>query len=73
MSGESTSGNHYIMPGTWLRNRLPGRKNVGVVARIAEVHESGTVVIYWKPSCTEFISAPMFRERLMSGTWEVDG
>lgn len=68
----SRPGNHYVMSGTWIIDRSSGPKQIGVVSRLTETHESGTVVILWYPDSINHVSAVVFRERLRSGQWEID-
>lgn len=65
------TGRYWIGPGTWIRDRYAVRSDLGVVAEILEVHESGTLKIRWYPNRTEYISIPMALERFVSREWVV--
>ncbi|RLM83681.1 hypothetical protein D3D02_16905 [Halobellus sp. Atlit-38R] len=66
-------GNHYICAGTWVRDRSDSSLHtLGVVSRVCDAHESGTLVIEWFPNATQHISQPMFLEKLRCGRWAID-
>lgn len=65
-------GNYFFMPGTWVRDTRNFGPDRGVIRDITEMHEGGTVVLYWFPNSSQYVSARGFRHMLREGEIEID-